>query len=95
MGLRGSGRQGMLFPPLPRKQRITSDKPTSASKPMACAIHMGDSPGLRRPSAVPGQSKHGADKDSRSQSTILASALISGICAIHTGSSLFSAERAE
>jgi len=62
-----------------------SDKPTSASMPMVCAIHMGDSPGLRRPSAVPGQSRHGADKDSQRQNAILASALISGICAIHTG----------
>src|ERR1035441_7303335 len=29
-----------------------SDKPTSPSMPMVCAIHMGDSPGLRRPCAV-------------------------------------------
>ena len=29
-----------------------SIKPTSPSMPMVCAIHMGDSPGLHRPSAI-------------------------------------------
>jgi hypothetical protein len=62
-----------------------SDKPTSASMPMVCAIHMGHSPGLRRPSAAPGQSRHGAESDSKSQNSVAASGLISGICAIHMG----------
>jgi hypothetical protein len=36
-----------------------SDKLTSASMPMVCAIHMGDSPGLRRGCAVHARCRQG------------------------------------
>ena len=55
------------------------------SIPMVCAIHMGDSPGLRRGRAIPALSRHRADKNSKCHNTIPASASVSGICGIHMG----------
>src|ERR1017187_1077729 len=58
-----------------------SDKLTSASMPMVCAIHMG----TRRACAGAAPFTHGADKDAQSQKVNVVSGVLSGPCAIHMG----------
>jgi hypothetical protein len=64
----------------------TSAATANPSMPMVCASHLGDSPGLRRPSAVHAQGHEGI----AGAKANLISHIISELCVLHTGSTLFS-----